>query len=190
MQREEGFTLIELLVAMSLAALLMTLGAFSLRQYWLVRSLKGAGGEVTAQLRSLQQRAASESSPLIFGASFLPGTGTWSTFRYDLGDNRSDPADDTCLVQGNQTLTTGVTVLSTSAFAAPSQVSPTVLAAAPPSGCGIPSSAHVTVFYPKGTATGGHVDLHQPSLGRSAAVCVSPLTARVSQRTIAESASC
>jgi len=186
MRKEAGFTLIELLSAMALAAILMTLGASGLRQYWLVRSLDAAGGEVSSELRLLQQRAASESSPVLFGASFRPGTTSWKTFRYSMGANISDAADDTCVALTNGTLSTGVTVLATTAFAASSQVSSGKLSA----GCGVLSTDKVTVFFPKGSATSGHLDLQQPSLGRSTAVCVSPLTSRVFKATIEEAASC
>jgi prepilin-type N-terminal cleavage/methylation domain-containing protein len=186
MRKEAGFTLIELLSVMALASILMTLGAFSLRQYWLVRSLTGATGEVVAQLRTLQQNAASESSPITFGAAFRTGSSSWTTIRYSLGANITDPADDACTVRSRLTLDTGVTFLGTSTFGSSSQVSSSVLA----SGCGVTSADRVVFFFPKGTATSGHVDVRQPSLERSTAVCVSALTARVSQRTIAEAASC
>lgn len=186
MRKDDGFTLIEMLTAVGLAAILMTLAAVALRQYWLVRSLGAATGGVVAQLRTLQQHAVSESSPSLFGASFIPDSGAWSTFRYNLGPDIASTSDDTCAIRSTLTLGTGVMVLSSTSFASASQVSQSVLA----SGCGIPSSAKVVLFFPKGTATRGHVDLHQPTLGRSAAVCVSPLTSRVSKSAIEASTSC
>jgi prepilin-type N-terminal cleavage/methylation domain-containing protein len=164
---ERGYTLIEVLVAMALASILVTLGAFALRSYWINRSLEGARAEVGSTLRQLQQQTVSESHPLVFGARFTPGSSKWATLRYD-------PRDGTCtkIESDNKFLNTAVYVTEAS-FATAPDVNQSLC---PASGEG----TDVFVwFYARGTATPGSLTLAQPQLDRELKVTVSGLTSRI-----------
>lgn len=172
MHKQDGFTLIELLVAMSLAAILMTLSVFGLREFWFVRSLEGGTDGVVTQLRQLQSRVSSESNPIIFGAHFDAGTSNWTLVRYD-----PQPAllADRCSVSGTRSFDAGVVVTS-AAFTVDTAVSdacgPKVTGAV---------AAEFVFFYARGSATAGSVTLRHPGLDRQRTVTVSPITGRVTK---------
>jgi prepilin-type N-terminal cleavage/methylation domain-containing protein len=167
---ERGFTLIEVLVAMALASILMTLGAFALRSYWINRSLEGSRAEVGSTMRQLQQQSVSESHPLVFGVRFTPGSGPtsatteWATLKYN--PNSSGPK---CQVLQTNTFSTRVYVSAAS-------FSPTSLDV---SNCTSGSGHAFVWFYARGTATAGSLTLSQPELDRELDVTVSGLTSRI-----------
>jgi type II secretory pathway pseudopilin PulG len=86
MRKEEGFTVVELMAGILIAGLLMTLGAWSLRNYWFTQSLERAKAEVVTQMRQAQQRAMSESHPLVYGVWFEPNKSNWGVVMYDPTD--------------------------------------------------------------------------------------------------------
>jgi prepilin-type N-terminal cleavage/methylation domain-containing protein len=175
---EAGFTLTELMAVMLLAVILMTLGAFAVRQYWLRRSLQGAQDQVVAQMRQVQQRSMAESYPIVYGIRFQKDTSNWGIVRY----NASTGA---CQAVNNLVMSDGVRFTTATDF--PDVVSPSTMSfncrnAAP----GASSAHEVVFFYPKGTAntaptTGSSVILEQPALPKTATVTVSPLTGRVTR---------
>jgi prepilin-type N-terminal cleavage/methylation domain-containing protein len=172
MRREDGFTLIEILTAMSLAAILLTLSAYGLRQFWLVRSLEGGTDGVVTQLRQLQSLVTSESNPIVFGAHFDVGTANWTLVRYD---PRPAAAADRCRVTGSRRFDAGV-VLSSALFTVDTAVS----SACVPKVSGA-TAAEMVFFYARGSATAGSVTLTHPGLGRERTVTISPITGRVTR---------
>lgn len=173
MRRQEGFTLIEAMVVLGLAAVLVTLGAGSLRNYWLTQSLYGARDEAITQLRSLQEQAVSTSFPKVYGARFRPGSSVWSLLEY----NSSGPSGTQCVEVDTVTFGTGVRPTSTTAF---SSIDITAMCKTEHAGAGWGSDQFV-FFFPRGTATSGTLTLEQPSLGRSLTLTVSSITGRVNQ---------
>jgi type II secretory pathway pseudopilin PulG len=83
MRKEAGFTVVELMAAILIAGLLMTLGVWSLRTYWFTQSLERAKAEVVTQMRQAQQRAMSESHPLVYGVYFEPNKSFWGVVKFD-----------------------------------------------------------------------------------------------------------
>ena len=167
---ERGFTLIEVLVAMALASILITLGAFALRSYWINRSLEGARAEVGSTMRQLQQQSVSESHPLVFGVRFTPGGGptsattTWATLKYNPNSSGAK-----CEVLQTNTFSTKVYV-SAATFDSPSL---------DVSNCSAGPGESFVWFYARGTATAGSLTLSQPELDRELDVTVSGLTSRI-----------
>jgi prepilin-type N-terminal cleavage/methylation domain-containing protein len=173
--REGGFTLIELLVTMVLLAIMLTLGAFALKTYWLRRALDGSTDEVTAQLRQLQQRAVAESHPLIYGARFTENADTYTLLKY----NPLDPTPPLCEQMTTLSLEDGVEVASGTHFTSSSYITP--------SECGsVGSGDHFVFFFARGTATGGTLRLTNEQLeGTSkdtSTISVTNLTGRVEER--------
>lgn len=167
---EGGFSLIEMLAVLSLAAILMTLGASELRQYWFAQSLIGSRDEIVNELRRSQERAVSESNPQIQGVLLREGSSSWAAVEYD----PARPPGSECQVVTNNTLETG-TVIATATF---SQV-PTVTAACDAQ---IPSSSadDFAFFFARGSATSGTVTLTHPQRpGESWTITVTPITGRV-----------
>src|SRR5687768_4071446 len=80
---EHGFTLVELMVVMAITSVLITLGAFAVRNFWLVRSVTGSQGEIAGQMRAVQSKVMAESNPLIYGIGFNEGTNQWQIVRYN-----------------------------------------------------------------------------------------------------------
>jgi prepilin-type N-terminal cleavage/methylation domain-containing protein len=168
---ERGFTLIEVLVAMALASILMTLGVFALRSYWINRSLEGARAEVGSTMRQLQQQSVSESHPLVFGVRVTPGSGPttatekWVSLKY----NPNPVSGPKCKVLQEMTFSTNVYV-SAAAF------EPTGLDV---SNCTAGSGHAFVWFYARGTATAGSLTLSHSELDRELDVTVSGLTSRI-----------
>lgn len=92
-KRDKGFTLIELLATMGLLAILLTLGAFALRNYWMLRSLEGGKNQVVTQMRAAQARVSAESHPLYYGVWFVEGSEDWGLVQYDA--SATPPCADT-----------------------------------------------------------------------------------------------
>ena len=172
---EAGFTLTELMVVMLLAVILVTLGAFSVRQYWLKRSLQGAQDQVVAQMRQVQQRSMAETYPLVYGIRFQKGTSNWGIVRYNA-------SIQTCQAVNNLVMSDGVQFTNDAETDFPDVTTATTACrnAAPSS-----TAYEIVFFYPKGTAnaaTGGStVKLTQPALPESNKVTVSPLTGKVTR---------
>lgn len=176
--------MIELLVVMGLVAILMTLSAFALRHFWLVRALESGQDEVSTQLRRLQQRAVAETHPLVYGARFPQGGGpsvmrTWGLVRFN-GNDLSTAADDTCQEFSTRELPDGVQVVSGSATAFDPDTLTDFCSQAITGVPGNPNNDRFVFFFARGNATGGQVTLQQAALdGRRRTVCVTPTTGRV-----------
>lgn len=170
-RREDGFTLIEAMVAMSIVAVLMTLGAGALRQYWLTHALHGARDEAITQLRGQQERVVSESHPLVFGARFRPGSTEWGLVEYD-------PVSDTCQETRAMQFDTGVEVQVVSFSEAGSMASIVAKCRAIPTAS---STDGFAMFFARGTASAGTLTLEQPSLGETLGLTVKPITGRVEE---------
>lgn len=174
---EGGYTLIEMLVTLFIGALLLTLSASALRNFWLNQSLDASTNSLVTDLRKQQQESVSQSHPLVFGARFTLGASTWTLYTFDPGAS-SEPTDDTC--------TSATRTFDTGAFNARvevSSISITNVTSSPEfvKCSGGDNSAKILFFYARGTATGGSVVLQQPSLGRSQTVTVSAATGRVTR---------
>lgn len=163
-------------MVLALTAVLVTLAAFEVRQFWLVRALQSAEDEVTTQLRSLQEQVIAETHPNVFGALFPFNGDEWKLLRYN-------PA-------------TGCNVTRTIAFPTGIQLRPGV--ASDFANAGTPSSPSLITstcrtaegsnpndafvfFFGRGTATAGQLTLRQELLdgNRRTTICVSGLTGRV-----------
>lgn len=170
---EEGFTLVELLVAMTMLVVLLALGAFALRQFWLTHSLRGGREEVVTQLRQLQQRSVSESHPLVYGARFRVGSPTFGLVKFN-PHNTATTADDTCLEMSSVTLGSNVQVTDAdfTDAAGITSLCRTQIAGA--------NLDEFVFFYARGTATEGGLTLQVPALpGKSLSLSVTPITGRV-----------
>lgn len=177
--REGGFTFIELLVAMSLTAILMTLGAFGLRQYWLTQSLYGGRDDLVSQLRNAQEQAVSESHPKVFGVRVLAGSSTWAEVEYD-------PQIPTCIETQTNTFGAGTRIAPAPAPSFSSTAETTYCQAnlKDINGAAVASSirqdSQYVWFYARGTGTGGNATLDHPSLpGKSVSISITPITGRV-----------
>lgn len=173
---ESGFTLVELLMTMALLAILLTLAAFELRQFWFVRSLEGGKDGMITTLRGIQQRVASASNPLVFGARFTVGSSEWTLIEYhrDLDTCREIRVGD---LEPDQEFDAGVRVTGAS-FA--DYLEGTDNVSAKPA-C-LAGGDAIAWFFARGSATAGSVQLTQPVLGRREVVCVAGLTGRVYER--------
>lgn len=165
-----GFTLIEMMVVLSLAGLLMTLGALALRQYWFAQALIGSRDEIVNELRGSQERAVSESNPQVQGVLLREGSSSWAAVEYDPNRPAGIPE---CIVLSENTLLSK-TVIATATFSAV----PTVTAACDRD---IPSSSpdDFAFFFARGSATNGTVTLTHPERSESWTITVTPITGRV-----------
>ena len=168
--REGGFSLLELLAAIVLLGILLTLGAFALKNFWMRRSLDGSTKQVTAQLRQMQQRAVAESHPLIYGAGFTEGSPTYTLLKYDPAATSSK-----CETLTTVPLEDGVKVAAATSFAS----SPYITL----SECDPAAGDQFVFFFARGTATGGTLKLtHEGLVGTSqdtTTIKVTNLTGRV-----------
>ena len=176
---QSGFTLIELLTVMGLVAILLAIGSFSLRHFWFVRSLEGGKQEMITQLRQLQQRVGAASAPLVYGARFTVGSGTWALVQYDT----SKPTVPCVLIKEGTfdkevEFDAGVTVSAVdfSNYGDSSSSSNNI------TGNCLNGATDIGWFFARGTATQGSVTIRQPQLGRTETVCVAALTGRVYER--------
>lgn len=164
--------MLEVLVTMAVLSIALTLGAQSLRHYWLAQSVPRAADELTVQMRQLQQRAAAQSHPFLFGVRFREGSEEWSVVKYDRKSN-SSLTDDVCVEERRVPMAGRVSI----AEASFSTDVPIDLSKCPGA-----SGSEFVMFLAKGTATAGGVHLTQAGLDRQAVLCVGGLTARVSER--------
>ena len=182
MKREEGFTLIEMLAMMALMAILLTLGAFAVRNFWLTRSLRGAQEEMVTQMRSIHQRAIAESR--VYGIYFRSGSSGWVVFRYTPGVAGTPPVPASCsrVTTGNfdaGVVATGIGATSFEGNAAGVSMGDAIATCLTAFGSGA-SNDDVVLFLPRGTATGGTVGFVNPNHDDPALqVRVLPLTGRV-----------
>jgi prepilin-type N-terminal cleavage/methylation domain-containing protein len=172
---EHGFTLIELMVVMSITTVLLGLGAFAVRNFWLVRSLSGGQDEIASQMRAVQSKVMAESNPLIYGIGFREGTSEWQIVRYRAAVGTT-PAS--CVGDGTRRFDAKVTIsdVDFETTLAGQDVSAMVglcddVIAAPPDG--------FVFFLPRGLATAGTVTIRQSILDRTATVEVFSLSGRV-----------
>lgn len=204
MHREDGFTLIELMAVMAIGAILLTLSGAAVRHFWLAQTLDGATDEVVAQLRQVQQRATTESNPLVYGIHFREGSSDWKIVRYTPGTSSTqtclvteedgvkvkvctagtDGTADACELVESETFGTGV-------FSAAVEISAADFSAGGGTdeqavcrgalGTSPKSKDKFVMFYARGSATAGSVTLRQPTLDRTEQVNVAGLTGRVTR---------
>lgn len=174
---EDGFSLIELLTVVALIAILVTLGAAAIRNYWFVRSLEGGKDGMITILRGVQQRVASASNPLVYGARFTAGSSVWQLIEYD----RDNPSVGCTNIQvgelePRQQFDAGIRVTQASFtdYVDDGTNISTV--------CGATGPTDIVWFFARGSATAGNVTVAQPNLNRSETVCVAGLTGRVTER--------
>ena len=178
--------MIELLVVMSLAAVLMTLGAAAVRNFWFVRSLEGGKNEVVTELRALQQRVIAASNPVVYGAMFTEGSEDWEVVQY-----RRDAPTINCNSDREVAFNTelefdaGVEVQAVEFTDYTDQVtdaSGTTTKNVTQDCLGDnPGADGIAWFFARGSATPGSVTIEQPNLGRTETVCVSAITGRVDE---------
>lgn len=177
-KNEQGFTLIELLVVMSITTVLLGLGVFAIRNFWLVRSLTGAQDEISSQMRAVQSKVMAESNPLIYGIGFVEGTNEWQIVRY----NSRSP--QTCVGDGRRRFNAGVVISDVNfseTLAGQSVTGMRNLCRSSVSGLATVPNDGFVFFLPRGMATAGTVTVRQPSLGRTETVEVLALSGRVRQ---------
>lgn len=167
--RQSGFTVVELMAVMVIGAVLLTLGAFELRDYTRAKALTAARDQTVTQLRNAQQRTFAEGYPRSYGIRFLEGKSSWDVVRWDA-------VALTCTVVESHSLTNGVTI---SAAETDFPESPAVTAcrnAAPVQ----PGSYEVALFYARGTSTAGSVTFLLEQTGSKRTVSIDAATGRVS----------
>jgi prepilin-type N-terminal cleavage/methylation domain-containing protein len=186
-RREGGFTLIELLATLALLSILLTLSVGALRRYWFVQSLKGAQTSMVSQLRQIQERVNSESHPFVYGARFTD-SGGWNA-RGKFGLVKYDPNGGgvgvaTCTQYSDVDLSSGFgpgvalqnitfnpSVEQT--FCRSNLIGPTGSAIAA-------ASDKFVVFYGRGSATGGSLEIISPVVANTVRpVVVNGVTGRV-----------
>ena len=175
-RRQEGFSLIELMVALGLAAILLTLSASTLRNFWLERSLEASVDETVTQLRQTQSRATGESHPLIYGLRFRPDSNAYSIVRFDPVD-QTTLTDDICEEAGSRTFEDGVVVDSIAFGDGPSDL----MSACSTAAAGYASGDDFIFFYARGSATAGTLSLRHTTTGDVMTLGVLPLTGRVTR---------
>lgn len=178
---EGGFSLIELLAGMALLSILMTIGVFSLRQFWFVRSLEGGKQEMVTQLRQLQQRVGAASAPLVYGARFTVGSGEWDLVEYDTA-NPGDPCELIREGTFDKEVQFDAGVVVTQADFANYGNTPAPNSNNITGDCLGGATGDIAWFFARGTATRGFVTIRQPVLDRTETICVSGLTGRVYER--------
>ena len=171
---EWGFTLVELLTVLMLMAIFMTFAFGAGRQLWFRRSLTSARGDVSFQLKGLQQKTVAESNPLVYGARLRPGDSEFRTYRYN-------PLSTTnpCVRTGTFRFSAGVEVDS-SEFEV-YRVGGLSTGTPVSSLCDGGASENYVFFFARGSATAGEVVLRQPRVDSASTetVEVFGLTGRV-----------
>ena len=164
--------MVELLAAIMVLGIMLTLGAFAFRTFWLRRALDGSTKQVTAQLRQLQQRAVAESHPLVYGARFTEESDSYTLLKY----NPADTTPPVCTEMNTLRLADGVEVATGTSFASSPYISL--------SECGTAGTDdHFVFFFARGTATGGTLKLTHQGLDDTSrdttTISVTNLTGRV-----------
>lgn len=175
-RRQEGFTLIELMVAMGLAAILLTLSASTVRNFWLERSLEASVDETVTQLRQTQSRATGESHPLIYGIRFRANSNAYSIVRFNPLD-QTTVVDDVCEEAGNRTFEDGVVVHAVAFDDGASDL----MSACSTAASGYATGDDFVFFYARGSATAGTLSLRHSTTGDIKTIGVLPLTGRVTR---------
>lgn len=164
----------ELMVVMAVTGILLTLGAFSIRQFWHVRSLNGAQDTIVTQLRQAQQRSVAESHPKVYGVAVLPG-------QSDFAVVQGTATTNACSVVNRQKLGDGVVFTSNSNLGTATTMTTNCRTA-------LGNNSYLMVFfYPRGTASVGAVaanqliELSQPAIPRTKGIQITPLTSRVTR---------
>lgn len=157
------------MVAMAVMAILLTLGAGALRNYWLAQSLRGAQDQAMSYLRAEQESAVSQSHPLVFGARFRVGSSDWALIQFD-------PTTNTCSQRRAMKFASGVQVSAASFLESGSMAS---IVSECRADLGVPSTDKFVMFFARGTASSGSLTLTHPSLGRSRGLTVKPITGRI-----------
>jgi prepilin-type N-terminal cleavage/methylation domain-containing protein len=170
MRGDGGFSILELLVVISIVAILFSLSAVALRNYWRAQALQGGKTELTSHLRRAQEQAVTESHPIIFGVQFRLGEPEWATVRFD-------PDSGVCAIDETRALSAGV-VVSAAEFLDAAGVTDVCEAQLPPLGM---ADDEFVFFFPRGTATAGSVTLLQPSSASTETLDVTPITGRVNE---------
>jgi prepilin-type N-terminal cleavage/methylation domain-containing protein len=166
---QAGFTLTELLAGILIFGLLTGLGALALRSFWFTQSLERAKAEVVTQMRQAQQRAMSESHPLVYGVWFEPDRSNWGVVKYD-----PTATSDKCSKLEEFKFDGGV-IIRTPNFTGESVIRAECDAIIP--GTGAPQ--RYAFFYPRGGATPGTVMLESFEGDDSYLVEVKGVTGRV-----------
>lgn len=175
---QRGYTLIEVFIAIGLMAVLVTLGAFGLRNYWYVQSLDSGTDEAVSQLRQLQERVVSESHPLVYGARFRKGSPDYALVVYD---PRAVAPTPMCTQDGQirsfdrGSMSASIQV-STSTTAVPDSAEATACRAEL---SGVTAADVFVFFYARGSATAGTIRLEQTNLNRGENIVITGLTGRV-----------
>lgn len=168
---QEGFSLVELMVVMALTSILLTLGAFAIRHFYLVRSLVGGQDETVSQLRAVQAKVMAESNPLIYGVGFDEGTSDWEIVRYN-------SATGVCAGDGNRAFDAGVVISDVNFTDTVGGLDVSGIATACSGVISAPTDGWV-FFLPRGMATPGTLTLRQPALDRTEGIQVTGLSGRV-----------
>ena len=169
MRDERGFTLIESLAAIALIALLVSLSATALRNFWLVEAVDRATGELTGLLKRTQQRVVAETHPLVYGAWFQEGSSNWGIVKFD-PKQIDTSTDDVCTQEPIKTFADKVTVVEIAGD--------TTSEAALECGETMPDTTFV-FFYARGTASEATITLGKEDSDALGTIQVSPLTGRV-----------
>jgi prepilin-type N-terminal cleavage/methylation domain-containing protein len=174
LKSSEGFTLVELLVTLLLLTVLLAMAGTALRHYWWLQSLEGGQDSIVTDLRGLQQRVASETFPVVYGARFTAGKSRWQNVKYD-------PIANSCSVVREADLDGGE---FSGGVAVESSEFEDYITGGNNATAGCTSGltgASVVFFFARGTATPGELTLVQTTLDRRKDVCVTGLTARVDE---------
>ena len=166
--------MIELMVALGLAAILLTLSASAIRNFWLGRALDASVDSTVTQLRQVQGRSVGETHPLTYGLRLRPNSNAYSIVRFN-PRVATDPNDDVCEEVGTRTFEDGV-VVSSMAFSDGSSAMMTACTTALPS---YVAGDDFVFFYARGSATPGSLTLLHSTSGDSDVISVLPLTGRV-----------
>ena len=190
-RNEAGISLIEIMVTVTLLAIILAISFPTLRIYWLKQSLNGAVDAVTTEMSRAQSLVTSESHPLVYGIRFsdaagLNGEGRWGLIKYDPTGGTGGLA--ACTQYGTGSFGTGVfngavSLSSVNFDGGGASSDQTFCRSNLKDSTGAPiaaSSDEFLFFYARGTATGGQLTLHQPTLGADddITVTVNSLTGR------------
>ncbi len=173
--RERGYTLVEVLFAIALFSIVVTLGAAALRHFWFSQALTSSTDELTSEMRALHQNVAAEAHPRVNGIWLRQGSAQWGTFQFD--PKGPGTADDVCASRILRSFGAGVSVSAISLPTAPAEINASCVIGL----AAVPDDARVALFYARGTATAGYVELTQSNLSRTRRVTIAGLTGRVTR---------